>query len=461
MKKIIVFFLLCVVLCGCKAENKIDTPADVITWEEKQISIEGIEADYNIWFLADSHIIVQDGSESAEVAAYAAERAAGFENDLGVSSDKIFTEFIDEANKKMPDIVIFGGDIIDFPSEANVAFLQSQLARLKVPYMFAMGNHDWTFPWEYMTETGATTYRPMLEKSMFGNFTSDALANHTLVSAMGNSYVFIAEFEDLVLLAVDDSSNQVAAECLEGIEKAYSYNKPIILVQHVPFSTEKLIAKAKEEWGNPVTLGMQVHGGIAPNEVSANLWEKTHSEDALIKLVLAGHVHFGYEEQLSDVTTQIITDAAFKGKAVKLTISGDNIEHQYFCDKFMLTVDDKQYDLKEIMPQMSSVSELFPITNEQLYILGRIDENSNALIVYDFSQDAFVFAKQGSTMCWVQDEFETVRYLKDNVVYDLYDNVIYEAEEDTLIRMIEYVEKDFKVTITDKNHENPQELWIE
>ena len=137
-----------------------------------------------------------------------------------------------------------------------------------------------------------------------------------------------------------------------------------------------------------------------------------------------------------------------------------NREHQYFCDKFMLTVDDKQYDLKQVEPSLSSVSELLPITKNHLYILGRIDENKNALMIYDFKKDEFVFTEQGSTVCWIQDDYDSVRYLKDNVVYDLLGNVIYDAGEVNLISMIEYVEKDFKVSITDLNRENLQEVWI-
>jgi len=66
-----------------------------------------------------------------------------------------------------------------------------------------------------------------------------------------------------------------------------------------------------------------VHGGIAPNEISTDLWYKTHDEESPIKVVLAGHVHFPYEEELSETTLQIITDAAFKGNAVKLHILGE------------------------------------------------------------------------------------------------------------------------------------------
>jgi len=410
-----------------------------ISFDESKIHIPQLNQDYEIWFLADSHIIVEDGSEDEQTKALIAERKPGFEQESGCSSDVIFSKFIDMANEQKPDLVLFGGDIIDFPSEANVDFLKRELGRLEIPYCMTFGNHDWTFPWEYMTEQGSATFRPMLEEVM-----ADACL----------------ELPDLVVVALDDSSNQLAGESLEALEAAYALNKPVIVLQHVPLSTEELIARAKEDWGNPVTLGMQVHGGIAPNDVSKKLWDMTHEDDSLIKAVLAGHVHFGYEEALSESTVELITDAAFKGKATKIFLQ-KNKEHQYFCDKFTLTVDEKQFDLKEIVPEISSVSELYPIAGEQLYILGRVDENVNALMVYDLTKEEFVFAELGTTMCWVQDKFETVRYLKENVVYDLDGNIIYRPDESNRISMIEYVVEDFKVTVVDENNENPQEIWIE
>ena len=136
-------------------------------------------------------------------------------------------------------------------------------------------------------------------------------------------------------------------------------------------------------------------------------------------------------------------------------------EHEYFCDKFLLTADDNQIDLTTIDPELSSVSELYPIADEQLYILGRIDENYNSLMIYDFTKEEIVFSEHGTTMCWVQGKFETARYLKDNIVYDLDKNIIYQPEGGKLISMIKYVVEDFMVTVTDLNYENPEEIWIE
>lgn len=135
--------------------------------------------------------------------------------------------------------------------------------------------------------------------------------------------------------------------------------------------------------------------------------------------------------------------------------------HQYYCDAFLLTADEKQFDLSELIPELSSVSELYPITDNHLYVLGRIDENTNAMFVYDFTKEDFALIVEGSAMCWVQNKFETLRYLKDNAVYDYEGKIIFEANESQLISMIEYVVEDFMITVTDLNYENPEEIWFE
>ena len=83
------------------------------------------------------------------------------------------------------------------------------------------------------------------------------------------------------------------------------------------------------------------------------------------------------------------------------------------------------------------------------------------LLVYDFIKDEFVFKEHGITMCWIQDDYNSARYLKENVVYDLSGNVIYQPDSEHIIDMIEYVEKDFLVTIADFEHQNQEQVWVE
>jgi len=440
-----------------------DIPDNLIRFSEKKIEIPELTDDYEIWLFADSHIIIEDDRADKQTREYMSERIPVFKNDTGYSSAALFSSFINKANKEMPDLILFGGDIIDFPSDANIQFLKSELDRLTVPYMMTYGNHDWTFPWEYMTETATKVYRPRLESFMTGNFGIGGVEYDGKIapSVFGSDYYKIVEYEDLQVIAMDNSSNQVENSAMDAVEAFSDEGKPVILLTHVPLSTENLIAKAKDRWNSPVTLGMQVHGGIAPNEDSTRLWHMIYDEETPIRALLSGHVHFPYEEAISDSTVEIITDAAYKGRATRILLQGggEKEEHQYFCDKFTLTADDKQFDLKEVDPEISSVSELYPIADEQLYILGRVDENVNSLMIYDFKKEEFVFVEHGTTMCWVQGKFDTVRYLKDNVVYDLEGNIIYEGDESFPVTMIEYVEEDFLITVKDMKDNTLIPIW--
>lgn len=297
MKKLIVF-LLALLLQGCANEDSL------ITWEEKEIIIKELQNDYEVWFLSDLHMVSAGDEDSSQVRTYATERREVFNSQQKEDPKEILAHFIGLANENKPDLVVFGGDIIDFPSESNLSFLKETLQKLEVPYLFVMGNHDWTYPWEYMTQEGSHKYRPKVE-SITGV----------------DSYAGMLEWEDIVFLAIDNSSNQVASEAENKIKEAYATQKPIVLIQHVPFSTEKLIARAQNDWTNPVTLGMQVHGGIPVNTLSGDLYQNVLRDESQIRLILAGHVHFSYEEMISQNTKEIIGDAAFKGRAVKIFLS--------------------------------------------------------------------------------------------------------------------------------------------
>ena len=153
MKKLFIILLVTLFLSGCAAEEGTDT-GEIIDWEDKYVSIPEITKEYEIWFISDSHIIIPDEDESDEIKEYTAKRIPVFSNDAGVASSQVFSEFIKSANENKPDLILFGGDILDSPSEANIAFLKKELEILTVPYVFVFGNHDWTYPWEYMTENG-------------------------------------------------------------------------------------------------------------------------------------------------------------------------------------------------------------------------------------------------------------------------------------------------------------------
>lgn len=288
-------------LMACGAEKEENYTFHIV---EKNISVPSVKGSYTFLYLTDSHIIKLSGKEDTQVTDNALPRQAAFIDNVGNCSYEKFPEWISYANEVEVDMVLLGGDIIDFPSEENLACLTQNLSSLNMPYVYTMGNHDWTYPWEYMTPKGRETYRPL-----FNSFTNNSPA------------AVITEYEELVVLSVDNSSNQIEPAALAKVDEVFSLGKPVILIMHVPFSTTTLLQNASKVWGSPVSIDIANEGGIYPNADTLAFEEKVFAENSPVVCILAGHVHFADEALLSGNIPQIVGDAAYKGEGLLLHIN--------------------------------------------------------------------------------------------------------------------------------------------
>lgn len=303
--KILLFLLtiLLPLLCACASGQSLPEITDE-NLTASTITIPGISREYNLLFLTDTHIVLPDES-TGEIRDYSAERLSHFTNDGGCLSSGLFSSWMEYANQTKPDALLLGGDIIDSPSPANLEFLDASLKKLTVPYLYTIGNHDWTYPWEYMTETGTAKYLSLLAPYMENN-----TAIHTL------------ETEDFILVAVDNSNNQIHPDALEEYRQILSDGKPVIVLLHVPLYTGELFAKTSGIWTNGAVLGGGVHGGIYPNDISAEFISLTTAEDSPVAAIIAGHVHLPDESTVDgekDIP-QIVGDAGYKGKGTLIRI---------------------------------------------------------------------------------------------------------------------------------------------
>ncbi len=280
-------------------------------WEkhiaEETVFIEGVEREYTLLFLTDTHMVVQDDKAPDQEKENAAARFQEFVNQEGVPSAEQFPEWIRYANEIGADAVLLGGDIIDTPSEANLKWLEEQLSQLEMPYLYVNGNHDWTYPWEYMTEAGRETYLPLLELFMNGN---------TVIQTL--------RLDGVTIVGIDDSTNQVDVGVLPVYEKILQEGNPVIVMAHVPFMTQSVLGRAVEVWGSPTVIGAGNFGGIYPNEDSERFVNLTTAGNSPVELVLAGHVHF-YDKDVMEGdknVLQLVGGAGFQGNAILLHVTG-------------------------------------------------------------------------------------------------------------------------------------------
>ncbi len=314
MKKLVIEFIAlmaCALLAGCTdkavAEKQTKITKENInenkTWEV--IEIPGLTKEYKFLYVTDAHIIVSDDTESEKVKQYALKRMESFAQNNDLSIKKQFEIWLSEAEQEQVDAVLLGGDIIDFPSDANINYLDEHLSNIDVPYLYTPGNHDWTYPWEYMTEHAEENYLSLLKPYM-----------------QSNSSIQQMEFEEFIIVSIDNSTNQIAPEALEEYKTILQKGKPVIVMLHVPLSTQSVLTKAKETWRSGVVLGSGNYGGIYPDEVSTEFINLTTAEDSPVVAVLAGHVHFYDKDMINENIVQIVGDAGYKGQAMWIAVKG-------------------------------------------------------------------------------------------------------------------------------------------
>lgn len=280
-------------------------------WEkhimEESVYVEGLQKEYTLLFLTDTHVIIPNENASLEEAENEKVRTPIFTREGEAAPAEQFAEWVRYANETGVDAVLLGGDIIDTPSASNLEWLGEQLAKLEMPYLYVVGNHDWTFPWEYMTQTAKETYLPLLKPFMDEN-----TAIHSL------------DLGEIILVGIDDSSNQVAEEVLPAYEEILREGRPAVVIAHVPFMTQSVLGRARDVWKNPVVIGAGNYGGIYPNETSEKFVSLTTASDSPVELVLAGHVHF-YDKDVIEGERDVLQLAGgpgFQGEALLIRLTG-------------------------------------------------------------------------------------------------------------------------------------------
>jgi hypothetical protein len=172
-----------------------------------------------------------------------------------------------------------------------------------MPYLYTLGNHDWTFPWEYFTTTAKTQYKPL-----FNEFMNQ------------NTEAGIMEYDDFIIVSVDDSENQINPGAFNTLETAFEKKKPVIILMHVPLETPSVSDKSETAWGSDISIGLN---GIKPNEDTTEFINMIYGADSPVVAVLAGHVHFADTSQLGDKNIQYIVGPGYEGYGIMLTIKGN------------------------------------------------------------------------------------------------------------------------------------------
>lgn len=258
-----------------------------------EIKNDAIKNKYQFVFISDLHASIIDENEPDEQIRQALiERNNMFYGEEKDKSQKVFSEIINYTNNKNADALLLGGDIIDSPSNSNLKFLKDNIKNVKCKTLYTFGNHDWTHAWNYQTQETAEKYKPLFKE----------LQNDLVVD-----YI---EYEDLVILAIDDSKNKIDKEAIEKVQAVFDKKKPTIVMMHVPIATKYISEETVRIRNRLSAIG---EDGIKPDENTKKVLDMILDPNNNVIKILAGHIHFDIEDKVNNIFEEKATAPAYSG----------------------------------------------------------------------------------------------------------------------------------------------------
>ena len=272
------------------------------------VVIPGLTKEYTFLHATDIHASAFSATDIAAWTAtrlnYNTSRRNSFVSG-GLFAEERFPLLFDYATEIGADGMFLTGDLIDFPSEKNIALLYNNVNRFGGKPIFCLGNHDWNYSDDYMTGNAATVNRPL-----FNDLTS------------GDPYISYTEYDEFLVVAIDNSSDVVTQETVDKFLALYEKDKPIILLLHVPFHVDTLEPTVKSVWGRNITMGPGAMGSDWSSVVQ--LYNAVCvAEDTPVVAVFTGHVHLNHEDVFPNGVPQYVTSTGYTGDCRVVTVKGN------------------------------------------------------------------------------------------------------------------------------------------
>lgn len=183
---------------------------------EKRISIEGLslEKPVKLFIVSDTHLGFHDERD---------DRYADFYKRMAQwpAAGDSFLKVLEAAKAGRSDALLLLGDIISFPTLANVDFVNEALEKSGLDYLFTAGNHDWHFEGDAGSDLEQRArWIEWRLKCFYGG--RDPLMQSRVING-------------LRIVMIDNSAYHVTPGQLAFWKSEVAMGDPVILSMHIPF----------------------------------------------------------------------------------------------------------------------------------------------------------------------------------------------------------------------------------
>lgn len=272
--------------------------------EEVTIPINGISKEYTFAWVSDLHLI-SDHEAGEEIGDVHAEYLDAIEKRYeelpvtkdGVHAEELWPEIVKYLNYNKFDGVIFGGDMMDYCSNSNIARIKEGLDALCMPYIYVRADHDYGayYGGELFTETEARALHQTIDNDEISSKFWDR--------------------DDFAVLGIDNSTKDMPDYYLSMVEDVYKRGKPVIMATHVPYESQDddSLAELSMKVRNNIYYWSEKSDRYKPNDITRKYLDMIYSEDTVVEQVLAGHLHAAWDGMLTKQVPQHIFEPAFSG----------------------------------------------------------------------------------------------------------------------------------------------------
>lgn len=185
----------------------------------------GIAAPVRITMLSDTHLGLQDAREEPFIQ-YSKRMAGAYVQVRHAKSGQqttpkdSFIEGITHAQKNQTDLLALPGDLLSFPSEANVEWAAQTLQESGLSWLYTAGNHDWHY--EGMEGSSQALRETWIQKRLLPFYQGS------------NPLISFRDIKGLRIIAMDNSTYEILPAQLDEFRRLMNAGQPTLLFIHIP-----------------------------------------------------------------------------------------------------------------------------------------------------------------------------------------------------------------------------------
>ena len=195
-----------------------------------RMPVPGLKESVNFLVVGDTHFNFHDGRDDAYADNYKRMARSPAPRDALAKAMK-------RAREVQADIVLLVGDILSFPTLANIDHLRAELDRCGLPWLYVAGNHDWHFEGDSGSDI---EQRARWTESRLKPFYQGE-----------NPIMYSRMVKGVRMVMIDNSVYHVLPEQLAFWKQEAAKGDPIALFMHIPLWLEgwNITTCGHPDWG--------------------------------------------------------------------------------------------------------------------------------------------------------------------------------------------------------------------